>query len=198
MMADLPLVPRRRITPMNMPVHQIMFTSDRDAVPPPAAEEVRSSAGGDPYRLWLLDDTRVLIGDVYGPDVLSAFDNLLPYAYKADLARYCVVNHFGGIYLDLSVNAFRGFDVGDYEFVGFRDLNTCSTRRRTRPSSRPASPSVLQTYGDASTARIPTSQLDLVYSVEQSPTIRPRLRSKSGAFGGSRGGAASTRFRARV
>ena len=118
---------RRQVTRMNVPVHQIMFTPDRDALPPPAAEEIRSRAGGDPYKMWFIDEARTLISDVYGPEVLRAFDILRPFAYKADLARYCIVNHFGGIYIDLSVTDFLGFDVGDYEFVGFRQANTAET-----------------------------------------------------------------------
>ncbi len=120
----------RQVTRMNVPVHQVMFTPDRDALPPPAAEEIRSRAGGDPYRMWFLDDARALIGDVYGPEVLDAFDSLRPLAYKADLARYCIVNHIGGIYIDLSVTAFLGFDVSDYEFVGFRCSNSAETSWR--------------------------------------------------------------------
>lgn len=112
---------------MNVPVHQIMFTSDRDALPPAAAEEICSRAGGDPYRMWFLDDARALISGVYGLEVLRAFDILQPFAYKADLARYCIVNHLGGIYIDLAVTDFLGFDVGDYEFVGFRDPNSDET-----------------------------------------------------------------------
>jgi len=117
----------RQVTRMNVPVHQIMFTNDRDALPPPAAEEIRSHAGGDPYRMWFLDDARALISDVYGLEVLTAFDTLRPFAYKADLARYCIVNHIGGLYIDLAVTDFLGFDVGDYEFVGFRDGNSAKT-----------------------------------------------------------------------
>jgi mannosyltransferase OCH1-like enzyme len=120
----------RQVTRMNVPVHQVMFTPDRDALPPLAAEEIRSRAGGDPYRMWLLDDARTLIGDVYGPEVLSAFDILRPFAYKADLARYCIVNHFGGVYIDLSVTDFLGFDLAGYEFVGFRDPNSAETSWR--------------------------------------------------------------------
>lgn len=123
MMQNLTRLRHRQVTRVNIPVHQIMFTYDRDALPPPAAQKIRSSAGGNPYRMWLLDDTRELIRDAYGLEVLRAFDTLRPFAYKADLARYCIVNHIGGAYLDLSVNDFRGFDVGDYEFIGFRDPN---------------------------------------------------------------------------
>ena len=120
----------RQVTRMNVPVHQIMFTIDRDALPPPAAEEIRSRAGGDPYRMWLLDDARALIGDVYGLEVLRAFDTLRSFSYKADLARYCIVNHIGGVYIDLSVTDFLGFDVGDHEFVGFCDANSAETSWR--------------------------------------------------------------------
>jgi mannosyltransferase OCH1-like enzyme len=111
-----------------------MFTYDRDALPPPAAEEIRSRAGRGPYRMWFLDDARALIGDVYEPEVLRAFDILQPFSYKADLARYCIVNHIGGVYIDLSVTDFLGFDVGDYEFVGFRDPNSAETSWRVSTS----------------------------------------------------------------
>ena len=98
-----------------------------DAPIPPKVQEIRSRVGGDQYRLWSLDDTRALIGDAYEADVLRTFDMLRPFSYKADLARYCITNHFGGAYLDLSVNDFRGFDVGDFDFVGFRDPNNDAT-----------------------------------------------------------------------
>lgn len=112
---------------MNVPVHQIMFTAVRDAPMPPEAQEIRSGAGAAPYRMWSLDEARALIGDAYEAEVLKAFDALRPFAYKADLARYCIVNHLGGIYIDLSVTDFRGFEVGDWEFVGFRDPNSDGT-----------------------------------------------------------------------
>jgi hypothetical protein len=73
--------------------------------------------------MWFLNDARALIGDVYGAEVLEAFDILRPFAYKADLARYCIVNYIGGIYIDLSVTDFVGFDISAYDFVGFRDPN---------------------------------------------------------------------------
>lgn len=126
-MRELPFISRAKITRMNVPVHQVMVSSDREAPIPPAAQEIGSTVGGDLYRLWTPDDIRTLIGDVYGSEVLGAFDILRPYAYKADLARYCITNHFGGAYLDLSVNDFRGFVVGDYDFIGFRDLNNDAT-----------------------------------------------------------------------
>lgn len=126
-MRSLARLSRRLVTPMNVPIHQVMFTNDRNAQPPSATERIRSGAGGTPYKMWFLDETRTLIGDVYGREVLNAFDTLQPFAYKADLARYCIVNNLGGIYIDLSVTGFLGFDVGDCDFMGFRDGNTAET-----------------------------------------------------------------------
>jgi hypothetical protein len=40
------------------------------------------------------------------------------------------VNHFGGIYIDLTITDFLGFDTSDYDFVGFRDTNTAETSWR--------------------------------------------------------------------
>ena len=36
----------------------------------------------------------------YPPDVLMAYDSLIPTAFKADLWRYCVLYKYGGVYLD--------------------------------------------------------------------------------------------------
>jgi hypothetical protein len=67
-----------------------------------------------------------MIAEKFEPDVLQAFDLLRPYAYKADLARYCLLYIFGGLYVDLSirpVNALKPpYGVGlatfrDYDFL---------------------------------------------------------------------------------
>jgi mannosyltransferase OCH1-like enzyme len=39
----------------------------------------------------------------YSKDVLNAYDDLLPYAFKADIARYCLLHEYGGWYFDVSV-----------------------------------------------------------------------------------------------
>jgi hypothetical protein len=42
MMRGLAGLRHRQVTRMNVPVHQVMFTPDRNALPPPAAEKIRS------------------------------------------------------------------------------------------------------------------------------------------------------------
>jgi hypothetical protein len=55
------------------------------------------------YRLWDGHALRTMIAEHFEPEVLAAFDLLGPYAYKADLARYCLLYVFGGLYIDLAV-----------------------------------------------------------------------------------------------
>jgi hypothetical protein len=46
-------------------------------------------------------DCRAFIENEYPPDVLRAYDRLIPTAFKADLWRYCVLYKYGGVYLDV-------------------------------------------------------------------------------------------------
>ena len=46
-------------------------------------------------------DCREFIAREYPPDVLMAYDLLIPTAFKADLWRYCVLYKYGGVYLDV-------------------------------------------------------------------------------------------------
>jgi mannosyltransferase OCH1-like enzyme len=83
--------------------------------------------GLENYRLWKLDDTRDFIKEFYPREIVLTFDRLKPYSYKSDLARFCIINHFGGIYLDLSVNDLKYFDAKDFDMILFRDLNSTRT-----------------------------------------------------------------------
>jgi mannosyltransferase OCH1-like enzyme len=47
------------------------------------------------------DQCREYIRENFDNDVLEAFDDLLPGAYKADLWRYCILYKKGGVYMDI-------------------------------------------------------------------------------------------------
>jgi len=49
------------------------------------------------------DECRAFIAREYPSDVLDAYDNLIPTAFKADLWRYCVLYMYGGAYLDIKL-----------------------------------------------------------------------------------------------
>lgn len=61
------------------------------------------------YRLFDDEDCRDFIANNFSSNVLNAFDNLIPGAYKADLWRYCVLYKLGGIYLDIKYRPTNGF-----------------------------------------------------------------------------------------
>lgn len=61
------------------------------------------------YHLYDDEDCRLFIEEHFSKDVLSAFDRLIPGAYKADLWRYCILYKLGGIYLDIKYRCANGF-----------------------------------------------------------------------------------------
>ena len=61
------------------------------------------------YFLFDDNDCRIFIQKHFRPDVLHAYDTLIPGAYKADLWRYCVLFICGGIYLDMRFELIHNF-----------------------------------------------------------------------------------------
>jgi hypothetical protein len=101
-------------------VHQVYIADDM-ALPtrlPAALEEnvqsVRSVHPDAEYRMWSGNDIRQFIADVHGQRTLWAFDLLTPYSYKCDLARYCLLDHFGGLYVDLGMRMMSAITPPDH------------------------------------------------------------------------------------
>ena len=61
------------------------------------------------YHLYDDNDCREFIKNNFKPDVLHAYDCLIPGAYKADLWRLCILFIYGGIYLDIKYQPLNGF-----------------------------------------------------------------------------------------
>lgn len=59
------------------------------------------------YKLFKNDDLREFIKTNYKEDVLWAYDKLIPYSYKADLGRFCLINTFGGWYVDIGMSTWN-------------------------------------------------------------------------------------------
>jgi mannosyltransferase OCH1-like enzyme len=75
-----------------------------------------------PHRLFLKEDIEALLEERFSADVLHAFRSLRPNAYKADLARYCILYEFGGIYADLSYLLVEALPLGGGSPIIFRDF----------------------------------------------------------------------------
>ena len=69
------------------------------------------------YYLYNDADCRAFIRSAFPPDVVAAYDRLIPTAFKADLWRYCVLYKFGGVYLDIKYRWGGGGCVGDGDSV---------------------------------------------------------------------------------
>ena len=113
-----------------MEISQI-FLSDTDKELSPflkhATGTVQAAFPNANHTIYTKETLRQFIADNYPPDVLRAYDTLLPYSYKADLGRFCLLNKLGGWYFDIAVRANTSVDIGDrIEFLAFRDIQRFS------------------------------------------------------------------------
>ena len=79
------------------------------------------------HRLYDDNRCRKFIKRHFPLNVLSAFDKLIPGAYKADLWRYCILYIHGGIYLDIKYGCVKNFKlielINKEHFVKDQQLN---------------------------------------------------------------------------
>ena len=73
----------------------------------------------------IIYDNRMLIDFIklyFDKDVLLAFKKLKPLAFKADLARYCLLYKLGGWYFDIAIRCIRRYDIPEEtDLLCFRD-----------------------------------------------------------------------------
>jgi hypothetical protein len=97
---------------------------DAPALPPAIARNIASFQDhhpGLPHRLYDQQAIRAFLRGHMEADVCRAYEALLPYAYRADLARLCLLHEFGGAYADLSVFFHAGMPLRSGKLVVFRD-----------------------------------------------------------------------------
>jgi mannosyltransferase OCH1-like enzyme len=60
------------------------------------------------FDIYLYDDQDRInfIKDNFDPDVLDAYNSLIPGAFKADLWRYCIIYKYGGVYIDIKYHVY--------------------------------------------------------------------------------------------
>lgn len=74
------------------------------------------------YRLYSGKEIEDIIKINFPKDVIRSYHSLKPYAYKADLARYCLLYLYGGLYIDLSILCLSTLTFKNTNFFAFRDL----------------------------------------------------------------------------
>lgn len=105
---------------------QIFINDSQEELPAPLKETsntFRNAFSDHSYTLYNKEMIIELISKEFGKEVLNAFNKLKPYAYKSDLARYCISYLFGGWYADISIRFSTKLLTIKYnfEFLGFID-----------------------------------------------------------------------------
>ena len=114
-----------------------IFISDNDGDPPEmlqgAITSVQQSFSQYNYTRYNGEKLREFISKHFGAEVLAAYDKLVPYAYKADLGRYCLLYQLGGWYADISILMRQpvGLLENHVELVYFSDLGDGITPGRS-------------------------------------------------------------------
>jgi mannosyltransferase OCH1-like enzyme len=78
------------------------------------------------YFFYDENDRILFIKNNYPEHYISAYNNIIPGAYKADLFRYLLLYKYGGVYIDCKSSLMvplRDFINPDKEFIIFRDRN---------------------------------------------------------------------------
>jgi len=83
-------------------------------LPPKMADcvaRLKKSNPGFKYELYDDVDCKEFIKTEFEPDVLEAYEKLIPGAFKADLWRYCILYKRGGFYIDIKFQCEPGFSL---------------------------------------------------------------------------------------
>ena len=76
-------------------------------------------------KIWSGNDCKKYLKNNFDISYLNCFNNFIPYAYKADFFRYCVVYKEGGWYSDLKEDILYPLDSinnNNYSFIGIVDI----------------------------------------------------------------------------
>ena len=87
-------------------IHQI-YISDDDTQPGSdilgKIHSLKSLYSDYDYTLWNNQSITDFLSENFSDEVLKAYHMIKPYAFKADLARYCILYKLGGYYIDIAV-----------------------------------------------------------------------------------------------
>jgi mannosyltransferase OCH1-like enzyme len=107
-----------------MNLSQIYISTDRD-LPMYLASCVatmKQAAGPLRHHVYGGTELRAFIAANFDRETVAAYDTLVPYSYKADLGRYCLLYALGGWYADIAVRANLPLPTLDgYDALVFRD-----------------------------------------------------------------------------
>jgi len=110
-----------------MLIHQILINSTNTLPKLPeyiqfCQSQIKKLYSSYQYHLYSGKEIEKIIKNNFPKEVISSYHSLKPYAYKADLARYCLLYLYGGLYIDISLLCVNSLNLEDKNFFAFRDL----------------------------------------------------------------------------
>ena len=115
-------------SPKQPPITQI-FISDTETPPSGllqnCVQSVKRCFPGSEHKIYGNQEIEEFIKKHYDRKLLDCYRRLKPYAYKADLARYCILHEIGGWYFDIGMKA-TGTQVNlpdEINLIAFREIN---------------------------------------------------------------------------
>lgn len=85
------------------------------------------------YKIWNASEIEKFLENNFNDDINNAYYSLIPFAYRSDLARYCILYEQGGLYIDLNIELINNLestitDFDNLDFFAFRDHSEASRR----------------------------------------------------------------------
>jgi hypothetical protein len=116
-----------------MKIHQILI-NDTNKLPNKfpkfhnlCYKQIKKLYPNEEYHLYSGEEIEKIIKNNFHNDVFVAYKKLKPYAYKADLARLCLLYLYGGLYVDLNLYFINTIpNLHEVEFFAFRDISEMS------------------------------------------------------------------------
>lgn len=120
---------------LDLDIYQILITSDNkipDKLPDytlGCIESIKEVYPQSSIKLLSGEDIEDIIRSNFSDDIFAAYQKFIPYAYKCDIARLCVLYLYGGMYIDLDTKFISKIPfLNQVEFFAFRDIITMSRR----------------------------------------------------------------------
>ena len=111
-----------------MHVFQVLIADspiDPASLSPPvlmAIQSVKSCFPEAKHRFFQQPEIESFLIQHFDRSVLNLFRGLIPYAYRSDLARYCLLYVYGGWYVDLTLKMLTSICVDDHiDMIVFSD-----------------------------------------------------------------------------
>lgn len=99
--------PKNIVIPLE--IYQTWHNDDLPDSVKNSTENIKNNNPEFKYNLYNEELCRNYIKDNYSEEILETYDNLVPYALKADLWRYCILYKRGGVYLDSKYSCIYNF-----------------------------------------------------------------------------------------